>query len=84
MSQVGFRGKSEGIQWARLVARRSYYKRRRVATANVLVQMDSGNGIWNLSHKFLGQKMSPAGSKEERDKKRKLKTKPKKPKFLKT
>lgn len=71
--QVGFRGKSEGIQWARLVARRSYYKRRRVPTAKVLVQMDSVNGIWNLSHKVLGQKMSPAGSKEERDKKRKLK-----------
>lgn len=44
---------------------------RRVATAKVLAQMDSGNGIWNLSHKFLGQKMSPAGSKKERDKKRK-------------
>lgn len=37
--------------------------------------MDSGNGIWNLSHKFLGQKTSPAGSKEERDKKRKAKNK---------
>lgn len=41
----------------------------------LLPQMDSGNGTWNLSHKFLGQMMSPAGSKEERDKKGKAKIK---------